>query len=165
MELTPRLSLPTLIPGQAQKEFFHNEALQLLDCAVAGAIEEPARSDPPQAPVPGQTYLVSGSPTGEWSGYPDHIAAFGAGGWRFVAPVVGLTFVEKTSGTLAVYGTAGWEIGVVRASRVNVDGQQVVGARAPAIADPAGGTTVDLEARSAIAGLLSALRQHGLISQ
>lgn len=164
MELTPRLSLPTLIPGQAQKEFFHNEALQLLDCTVAGAIEEPARSDPPPAPVPGQTYLISGSPIGDWSAYPDHIASFGLGGWRFVAPVIGLGFIEKSTGRMAVYGTAGWETGVVRASQIIVDGQQVVGARAAAIADPAGGTTVDAEARSAITEILSALRQHGLIS-
>ena len=38
MEFTPRLSLPTLIPGQAQKELFHNEALQVLDFLVAGAV-------------------------------------------------------------------------------------------------------------------------------
>jgi hypothetical protein len=164
MELTPRLALPTLIPGQAQKEFFHNEALQLLDCIVAAAIEEPARNDPPLSPSAGQTYLIGTSPTGEWTDYPDHLAAFGAGGWRFVVPVVGLRVIEKSSGTVAAYGAAGWEMGVVRASRIIVDGQQVVGPQGGAIADPAGGTTVDLEARSTITEILSALRQHGLIS-
>jgi len=39
-----------------------------------------------------------------------------------------------------------------------------VGARAAAIDSPAGGTVVDLEARSAISAILSAMRQHGLIA-
>jgi hypothetical protein len=136
----------------------------LLDCIVAAAIEEPARDDPPPSPSAGQTYLAGTSPTGEWSDYPDHLAAFGAGGWRFVAPFAGLRVIEKSSGTVAAYGAAGWEMGVVRASRIIVDGQQVVGPQAGAIADPAGGTTADLEARSTITEILSALRQHGLIS-
>lgn len=70
----------------------------------------------------------------------------------------------KSTGSLAVYRTVGWEVGVVRASRIIVDGRQVVGAQTGPIADPAGGTAVDLEARSAITEILSALRQHGLIS-
>lgn len=164
MDLTPRLSLPTLIPGQAQKELFHNEALQLLDCLVAGAIEEPARNDPPAAPAPGQAYLVGSSPTSEWAQYPHHIAAFSAGGWRFVVPVEGMAVIDKSSGLPVSYGPSGWEVGALRASRILIGGQQVVGPQEAAIAEPAGGTTVDLEARSTITAMLSALRQHGLIS-
>lgn len=44
-----------------------------------------------------------------------------------------------------------------------IGGQQVVGARAGAIGSPAGGSTVDAEARGAIGQILSALRTHGLI--
>jgi hypothetical protein len=164
MEFTPRLSLPTLVPGQAQKELFHNEALQLLDCIVAGSIEEPARNVPPSAPTPGKTYLVGSAPEGEWSQYSDHIAAFGEGGWRYVAPVVGLSVFDRSTDTVAVYRSTGWEAGVVRASRIVIDGQQVLGPQAGAIADPSGGANIDLEARSAITEMLTALRQHGLIS-
>jgi hypothetical protein len=39
----------------------------------------------------------------------------------------------------------------------------VVGARDGAIAAPAGGTTVDTQARGTIGEILDALRQHGLI--
>jgi hypothetical protein len=153
------------IAGQAQKELFHNEALQLLDFIVAGAIEEAARNDPPIAPMPGQSYLIGAAPVGEWSEFPDHVAAFGAGGWRFIAPVVGLRLVDKSTDTVATYGSAGWEVGTVRASRIVIDGQQVVGAQGGPIATPTGGTTTDVEARSAIGAMLSALRQHGLISE
>jgi len=44
-----------------------------------------------------------------------------------------------------------------------VDGEQVVGRRAAAIAPPFGGVTVDTEARAAVSQILEGLRQHGLI--
>ena len=47
MDASARLALPFLVPGQAQKEFFHNEALQLLDIIVQPAVEGAARNDPP----------------------------------------------------------------------------------------------------------------------
>lgn len=142
---------------------WHNEALQLLDCIVAGSIEEPARNDPPLSPTLGQTFLVGSAPTDDWSQFPEHLAAFGAGGWRFVPPFVGLAVIDKSTGTATAYGPAGWEAGVVRASRIVVDGRQVVAAQAAAIADPTGGATADAEARSTITEILSAMRQHGLI--
>ena len=48
MSGTPRLDLPFLSAGQAQKEFTHNEALQTLDLIVAagsrgGSARGPAR--------------------------------------------------------------------------------------------------------------------------
>ncbi len=53
MSATHRLALPHILPGQAQKELFHNEALQALDLVVAAAVEEPPRAAPPAAPAPG----------------------------------------------------------------------------------------------------------------
>ncbi len=41
MNASQRLALPFILPGQAQKELFHNEALQTLDLVVAAAVEEP----------------------------------------------------------------------------------------------------------------------------
>lgn len=164
MESTDRLSLPLLVPGQAQKELSHNEALQLLDVVVAAAVEEPARNDPPSAPNPGQCYIVGDTPSGDWSQHGGQLAAFTGAGWRFVAPAIGASVLVKTLGTSATYGVGGWELGTIRADRVMVDGNQVVGARSAAVADPAGGTVIDAEARAALIGILSALRQHGLIS-
>lgn len=164
METTERLLLPMLIPGQAQKELFHNEALHRLDAIVAGAVEEPPRDDPPQFPSNGSCYLVGSSPLGEWSLHAEEVAMFSSAGWRFVAPVAGMSLMVKTSGTFATYGSAGWEFGTVRASRVLVEGEQVIGARAGAIAGPAGGITIDAEARNTLEQILSALRQHGLIA-
>jgi hypothetical protein len=44
-----------------------------------------------------------------------------------------------------------------------IDGEQVVGRRAAAIAAPSGGATIDTEARAAVSQILEGLRQHGLI--
>ena len=163
MNGTARLSLPFLSPGQAQKEFVHNEALQALDIAVAAAVEEAPRSDPPAAPALGGCYIVGSSPTGEWAGKPQSLAAFTTGGWRFLAPIEGLSVYVKDSGVWAAYRSGDWEIGSLRGSNLIIDGQQVVGARTAAITLATGGTTIDGEARTAIEGILAALRQHGLI--
>ena len=46
-----------------------------------------------------------------------------------------------------------------------LDGDQVLSGRQPAIADVSGGAVIDVQARSALASILSALRQHGLIAE
>jgi uncharacterized protein DUF2793 len=164
MNATQRLALPFLSPGQAQKEIFHNEALQVLDVLVAGAVEEPPLASPPASPSVGSCYIVASSPTGDWTGKANHLAAYTAGGWRHLAPVEGMSVMVRSSGEAAVYRSGGWELGTVRGSSLVISGQQVIGARGTAIADPSGGAQVDAEARAAIGAILSALRQHGLIA-
>jgi hypothetical protein len=57
-----------------------------------------------------------------------------------------------------------WVIGAQAVKSLSVNGQQVVGAQQAAIAAPAGGTVIDTQARSAVASIISALRQHGLVA-
>ena len=52
----------------------------------------------------------------------------------------------------------------VVADGVVVSGTQVVGSQAAAIANPAGGVTIDLQCRAAVMSILNALRGHGLIA-
>lgn len=163
MSVTPRLNLPFLSAGQAQKEFTHNEALQTLDAIVAGAVEEPPRTAPPTSPSVGACYIVAPSPTGAWAGKSQFIAAYTSGGWRFVAPLEGMSAYVRSTGVWATYQSGAWELGIVRGTSVVIGGQQVVGSRSSAIASPSGGTTVDSAARSAIDQILTAMRQHGLI--
>ena len=165
MDSSQRLSLPFISPGQAQKEFYHNEALQMLDQLVAAAVEEPPLDDPPSAPLQGNCFLVGRSPTGEWAGCADSVAAFTSGGWRFASPVEGMVVWVKSAERFATYFAGAWEIGGLRGSRLLIEGIQVLGPQAGAIPDPTGGTSVDVEGRTAITAILGALRQHGLISE
>lgn len=164
MAATPRLSLPFLSVGQAQKEFTHNEALQTLDALVAGAVEGPSTASPPAAPVPGSSYLVGEAATDAWAGKSQCVATWTDGGWRFIAPVEGMRVFERTSGGFAVFRSGEWEMGILRGSGLFVDGQQVVGARGAAVPSPSDGTVVDSEARATIDDILNTLRQHGLIA-
>lgn len=164
MSATPRLAMPFIAPGQAQKELFHNEALQLLDIVVAAAVEEPPRASPPPSPVVGSCYIVGTSPTGDWTAKAGQLASFTSGGWRYVPPVEGLTALVRSSGLCATYRAGAWDVGTLSASKLVIGGQQVVGARGSAIPAPAGGATIDVESRSAIGQILGALRSHGMIA-
>jgi hypothetical protein len=155
--------LPFLSPGQAQKEFTHNEALQTLDLATACAVQDGPVADPPSSPVAGECYIVGASPTGAWTGRPNAVAGYTSGGWRFIDPPEGMSVYVKASATSATFRQGEWEIGALRAASLIIGGEQVVGGRAAGIAAPAGGATVDGEARAAISSILAALRQHGLI--
>jgi imidazolonepropionase-like amidohydrolase len=80
-----------------------------------------------------------------------------------VSPIEGMTFLERSSGTSAVFRNGVWEMGMLRGGSLLIAGQQVVGVRTAAIDSPAGGAVIDVEGRTAIDAILTALRQHGLI--
>jgi hypothetical protein len=130
---------------------------------VAAAVEEGPRTSPPTSPVLGACYIVAASPTGAWAGKQQNLAAYTAGGWRFIAPTEGVTAYVRATSLWAAFRSSGWELGVLRGSNVTIAGQQVVGGRGAAIPGPAGGGVVDVEARSSIGQILTALRLHGLI--
>ena len=138
-------------------------SLQVLDAVVSAAVEGTPIAIPPASPSIGSSYIVGGSPIGGWSGQAHKLAAYTSGGWRFVAPFDGLNAIVRSSGSTAIYRNGAWEIGKLRGSEVIVDGAKVVGGRQAAITAPAGGSTADLEARTAIAAILAAMRGHGLI--
>jgi hypothetical protein len=163
MASTPRLSLSFLSVGQAQKEFTVNESFQTLDLLVAGAVEELPLATPPMSPVLGASYIVAEGATDAWAGKSQCVAGWTSGGWRFVAPVEGMSLFVRATATWAMFRGGAWEIGLLRGDAVVIGGEQVIGSRAAAIADPAGGATVDNEARTAIDAILDALREHGLI--
>jgi hypothetical protein len=162
-ERTDRHALPLLQAGQAQKEMTHNEALVLLDL-IAGAAAEAVAEVPPAEPEPGQCWIVGAAPVGAWTGQADALAGWTESGWRFVVPREGLVVWLAAAGCPAAWQSGAWRIGAAHARSLSVDGVQVVGAQQPAIADPAGGGTVDAEARGALAAILAALRTHGLVA-
>lgn len=162
-EMTARLRLPLLQPGQAQKELYHNEALALLDLATQAAVEAVGLDVPPDDPAEGACWVVGSAPTGAWAGHADAIAGWTGGGWRFVAPREGMSVWNRSAREPIRFDGGGWQSGELRGRVLRLGGDQVVGARRPAIDDPVGGATADSEARAAIVAILAALRAHGLI--
>lgn len=148
-----------------QKEWFHNEALALLDLLVGGSLEGGPIAAPPGSPVLGALYLVAASgATGAFAGNEGKLAGWTEGGWRFVTPVEGLRLTVRSSGVDFHYSDGQWDSGSLRATELVIGGAKVVGSAAAAIAGPAGGATVDAEGRACLAQILTALRGHGLIA-
>jgi len=139
---TARLKLPLLFAGQAQKEFFVNEAHAMLDVLVHGAVEGEANS-PPAAPVEHETWLVASAAQGGWAGLEANLAVFIDGAWKSIAPVDGMRVFDKSVGQILQYD-GGWN-------------------RAATPTPPNGGTTVDTEARAAIDQLIAILRDAAIL--
>ena len=160
---TVRLALPLLQPGQAQKEMSHNEALARLDFAVQASVAAAGTDTPPDDPGEGACWIVGDAPSGAWTGQAKTIASWTASGWRFLAPAEGMRAWDADTHGFALFSGGAWQIGRSY-GRLFVDGIQVVGPQAAAIGDPAGGSTTDAEARTAIVSILAALRDHGIIA-
>lgn len=161
---TPRNIFPLLAAGQAQKEVTHNEALMLADILIQPAIESAAFTNPPLFPTAGQCWLVASPASGAWAGKEGHLAAWSESGWIFIAPRTGLETTDLSNGQCVRYDGTAWTSGVIKASSVQIAGQQVLASRQTAISNPTGGETIDSQARITINNILSALRSHGLIA-
>ncbi|WP_404336214.1 DUF2793 domain-containing protein [Sphingomonas sp. MMS12-HWE2-04] len=162
MTETPRLNLPLLEPGQAQKEMTHNEALARLDLLVHGRLVALAANVPPVAPAPGQCWVIGSAPQGVWADHSHAIAGWTTSGWHFVAPQEGMRLWIDAEAGFALFRDGGWHSGEAF-GKVFIEGRQVVGPQSEAIAEPSGGMTVDAAARTAIVSVLEALRAHGLV--
>jgi uncharacterized protein DUF2793 len=160
---SPRFELPFILPGQAQKELFHNEALTRIDAALHAAVEEGPLATPPSAPAEGQSWIVGGGASGAWAGKDNRLAMWSEGGWRFIAPREGMSVWNMAEGYAIRWGGAAWTAGELACASLSVGGEQVVGERQAAVPSPSGGTTIDAEARAAIDALIAALMSHGLI--
>lgn len=161
--LTPRLALPLLSAGQAQKEMSHNEALVRLDLTLHGNILALTAETPPDDPEPGQSWVLGSAPNGAWAGHAGEVAGWSEAGWRFVAPCEGMRLWLSLDTGFAVFSGGEWRAGETY-GRLIVDGQQVIGPQASAIAEPSGGPVVDAEARTAILAVLKVMREHGLVA-
>lgn len=132
------------LAGQVQKEFYVNQAHLTIDALLHLCVEDTAAAPPP-APVDGECWLVDAVPTGDWSGKAGHIACWQAGTWLFVPPSDGMKAWDRSADQQVRYRD-GW-----------------FHAQVPASVE--GGLTVDAEARTAIAQLVSALTDAGIFPQ
>jgi hypothetical protein len=162
-ENSARFALPFILPGQSQKEVFHNEALALVDAALHPCVAGDPTVDEPIDPTPGDSWIVGPGASGAWAGRTDNLATWTAGGWRFLPPAPGMSVWNIDAGCRIYWTGTAWSSGEWPVSVLCIDGQQVVGSRLESIPSPSGGTIIDTEARAAVAAVIVALRTHGLI--
>lgn len=162
-DTTPRFALPFIIPGQAQKEMFHNEALARIDLALHPAVEGPPSAEPPAEPTEGECRIVAPGAGGDWTGCDNKLAMWTQSGWRFLAPPPGTSAWNKAAAVPLIWDGYQWREGDLACSGLTVNGLRVVGARQAGVPSPSGGTIIDEEARAAINALTAALMSHGLI--
>ncbi|MDP2259527.1 MAG: DUF2793 domain-containing protein, partial [Caulobacter sp.] len=90
-DATPRLGLPYLAAGQAQKHVTLNEALARLDGLVQTTVESRAVAAQPADPADGALYILPADATGEaWAGRPaGTLMRFEAGAWAALTATEG----------------------------------------------------------------------------
>jgi Protein of unknown function (DUF2793)/Chaperone of endosialidase len=107
MDATPKLSLPYIMPSQAQKHVTHNEALAALDVVVQLVVLDRDLGTPPASPSEGDCYIVAASAAGVWAGQSGKIAHYNDGSWQFLSPVRGwVACCVDEAGLLYWTGTA-----------------------------------------------------------
>jgi hypothetical protein len=106
---TSNLSLPFILPSQAQKHVTHNAALQMLDAIVQLAIVTNAAT-PPDNSAEGACYLVDVSPIGAWVGKAGMVALRQDGAWVFLQPRDGWQAWFLADARTRVFQSGRWTI-------------------------------------------------------
>lgn len=117
---SPLLSLPYLLPSQAQKHVTHNEALDLLDMLVQPVVEAVDAVSPPSAPVEGEVWAVGAAPSGAWTGRGLSLASWRNGGWIYLALKAGWTVWSRDAGAVLAFDGGTW--GPLGGGLQNLDG-------------------------------------------
>ncbi|MDM7933556.1 DUF2793 domain-containing protein [Tabrizicola sp.] len=106
---TTILSLPLILPAQAQKHVTHNEALVQLDLIVQLAVINRTLTAPPALPSVGDRHIVGPAPTGDWAGQAGQIALFSETGWQFTQPLPGWQAHVLAEGQTAAFDGLAWK--------------------------------------------------------
>ena len=140
---TPLQGLPLLFAGQAQKEFFVNQALSLIDALLQHSVVS-SLDAPPTTVSDGESFRVIAPASAEWVGEEDSLAVRIGGAWHFVRPNAGMMIFDQHAGQYLVFTTQ-WEA-----------------ASSPAA--PSGGSVIDVEARATITHLIQELERLGFLT-
>lgn len=106
---TTILSLPLILPAQAQKHVTHNEALLQLDLIVQLAVISRTLTTAPGLASVGDRYIVAAGATGPWAGQSGRIALLAETGWQFTQPLPGWAAQVLAEGQTAVFDGLGWK--------------------------------------------------------
>jgi HK97 family phage prohead protease len=141
-----------------------NRELSDLDLVEVSLVTFPMQPKARVHAVAEECWIVGNAPTGDWAGHAEAIACYGSGGWRFLEPVPGMLAWSLPDSRWVWHDGNNWISGDWPVAGVSVAGVRILGPQRPAIASPTGGSTIDAEARTALAAVLVSLRAHGLIA-
>jgi hypothetical protein len=161
MTVTTRYALPLLQSGQAQKEITHNEAIGRIDALLQLVVESRRNALPPTAN--GTAWIVVTGATGDFAAHIGQIAVCDDGGWSFVTPRDGCIAFVRDEGVFVHFAAGIWRDGWTVPSLV-IGGHTFLSGPVLGVTAPSGGTVVDVEARTVVAQLLSALRDLGVVA-
>ncbi len=106
---TTLLSLPYIMPAQAQKHLTHNEALRALDTLVQLSVASATQVAPPDVPALGARFILPADAQGAWAGQTAAtVAVFDDTGWAFLRPRTGWLAWVVDAAALRVFDGSGW---------------------------------------------------------
>jgi len=108
MDFSAKLSLPYLLPNQAQKHVTMNDSLRRLDAIVQLSVISTALTAPPDAPEDGERYIPAMRSTGDWQSAVGQVASFQDGGWYYYVPQTGWTAWVEADAGLVVFDGEDW---------------------------------------------------------
>ena len=105
---TAILSMPYIMPSQAQKHVTHNEAIKVLDVLVQLAVLSKSLNAAPSSPAEGDRYIVGPAPTGVWAGLGGKVVAFLDGVWEAFTPQTGWVAAIVDQDVIAIWTGSTW---------------------------------------------------------
>ncbi|MDO9415039.1 DUF2793 domain-containing protein [Pararhizobium sp.] len=108
-DTTANLSLPYILPSQAQKHVTHNEGLQVLDVLVQLTVTATLTA-PPSDPSDGACFAIAPSATGLWSGKDGKLAFHQDGFWVFLQPKEGWRAWFLADDRLYIHDGSVWNV-------------------------------------------------------
>lgn len=162
MPESPRLALPLIAAGQAQKDVTHNEAVLALDRLVALVVASRSLTVPPPAPQSGACYIVPSAGTVAWGHPAGTLLHWQGAAWLPVTPRDGQIALLSDENLMLIHRgswQAQWPV-----AGLAIAGRTVLAVPPVSLAAPSGGTIVDSQARAMLAALLVALQHQGIIS-
>lgn len=161
MPETPRLALPLIAAGQTQKDVTHNQAVLALDRLVALAVTSRSVPAPPTTPALGACYIVPAAGVVAWGHPAGSLLHWQGAAWLAETAGDGQIALIADESVMIVH-RGGWRENWP-VSGLAIAGRSVLAASPVSVSPPTGGATVDNETRTALAALLAALQQQGIL--
>ncbi len=106
MDFSPNLTLPYVLPNQAQKHVTVNESLRRLDAVTQIHVASRTDAVPPVTPVEGESFIPAAGASGDWAGLDGQLVCFQDGAWAAFPPKTGWqAFITEENGLVVFDGT------------------------------------------------------------